>query len=267
MHALCRVFAVALCCASSLGYATGAASAAELRISFTELAGIVQAVLGDAKLHLHNKPASIFALTDGSHLAFAGKEIAVPLQPKSFNVLGSSYAYFVDDLNSQSIRVSPIASAVRLTLNFDSKADNLVGGCVSGDCSLAGALPKILWKDGTVAIDVAPVHFGSSISLQVKHVSIGGPLSARCDGSGSLFSNSACRIALGFANRTITRLKPDIAAMIQDKVNNAETQTKVAEGLKKYLVVGTAGELAVTRVTSDAKAVTIGFELANPAGG
>jgi hypothetical protein len=261
-----KSFVAALACVSLTLLCAAPASAAELRIPLTELAGVIQAVIGDAKLHLHNKPASLLNMTSASHLTIAGKEVAIPLAPKSFAVLGSTYAYYVDDLNSDSIRVSAAPSAVRLTLSFETKAANIAGGCVTGDCGLTEALPKILWKNGTVSIDVVPIHFGSSITLQVKNVAIGGLISARCAPTGNFFTDSACKIGLGSANRTIAKLKPDIAAKIKDQVNGQETQSKVADGLKKYLAIGPAGELAITNVTTTEKSVSIAFQLANTVG-
>lgn len=242
------------------------ASAAELRIPYSELAGIVQAVLGDAKLHLNNKPGGMLSLNSGSYFELAGKQFPVPLQTKSFNVLGSSYAYYVDDLDSQSITVGAVEHAVRLTLSFESKSAALAAGCVSGDCSLTSAMPQISWRDGAVMIDVTPVRLGSSLTLQVKRVSIGGALTPRCLGASS-FATSACRLALGWANKTIAKLKPEIAATMTAKINAPETQTKIADGLKKYLTIGPGNELAVTSVKSDSGSVTIAFELAQHAGG
>ena len=189
------------------------------------------------------------------------------LQAKSFNVLGSSYAYYADDINSQSITVSAVEHAVRLTLNFETKASAMVAGCVSNDCALTAAMPQIGWRDGAVMIDVTPVQSGTSLTLQVKRVSIGGPLTPRCLGSNNVIATSACRLALSWANKTIAKLKPEIAAKMTEKVNDPETQAKVADGLKKYLTIGTAGELAITAVRSDSTSVTIAFQLAQPAGG
>lgn len=245
---------------------TAPASAAELRIPYSELAGIVQAVLGDAKLHLNNKPGGMLSLASGSYFEIAGKQFPVPLQTKSFNVLGSSYAYYVDDLDSQAISVAAIEHAVRLTLNFESKATALVADCVSGDCSLTSAMPQIGWRDGTVMIDVAPVQSGTSLTLQVKRVQIGGPLTPRCTGASSI-ATSACRLALGWANKTIAKLRPEIAAQMTAKINAPETQAKIADGLKKYLTIGPGNELAVTNVKSDSGSVTIAFRLAQHAGG
>ena len=242
------------------------ASAAELRISLTELAGVVQTVMGTSKLHLNNKPGGFLSGTSASSWTIAGKETAIPLPPKSFALLGSTYAYYVEDLNSKSISVTAAPSAVRLTLTFEDKAAELKGGCVSGECGLATALPKIVWKNGTVTIDVVPVRLGSSITLQVKSVAIGGLMSAKCGGAG-IFADGACSVALTFAKRTIANLKPEMAAALKAKVNDTATQDAVANGLKKYLAVGPAGEIAITDVTSDAKTVRISFQLPGDAGG
>ncbi|MEQ1670392.1 MAG: hypothetical protein ABL893_06005 [Hyphomicrobium sp.] len=242
------------------------AAAAELRITLNELAGVVQAVLGPSKLHLDNKPGGLFSGGTGSSWTIAGKETAIPLPAKSFRLMGSTYAYYVEDLNSKSISVTAAPAAVRLMLAFEDKAADLKGACVSGDCGLAAALPKIIWKSGTVTIDVVPVRLGSSITLQVKNVAIGGLMSAKCGGAG-IIADGACSVALTFAKRTIANLKPEIAATLKAKVNDSATQEAVANGLKTYLAVGPAGEIAITGVTSDAKSVRITFALPGDAGG
>ncbi len=159
---------------------TGLASAAELRITFAELAGLVQAVMVGATIHLDNKPAGLLNMASGSYLQIAGKQVVVPLPLKSFQLFGSTYAYYVDNLNSEAIRVSAIPSGIRLTLIFPPNEVSIVGACVAGGCGVLNSLPKIVWKGGTVSIDVDPVRLGSSLSLQVRSVTIGGVLSARC---------------------------------------------------------------------------------------
>lgn len=241
------------------------APAAELKISYTELSGILRSVLGDAKLHLHNKPGGILDMTAGSYFAIAGKQFDLPLPLKSFGVLGSTYAYYVDDLNSQQITAESIPGAVRLVLTFAPKA-TLAGTCLAGDCGLTNALPSITWRGGTISIDVVPVHLGLSLALEVRGVKIGGNFSANCLGSG-VISKGACNLALGYARRTVTNLKPEIASKIKDQVNDAAAQTKVAEGLKSHLKVGEAGAFDITGVRTDSSVVRISFTLIEPAGG
>lgn len=240
-------------------------AAAELKVSYAELSGIVRSVLGDAKLHLHNKPGGIFDLTPGSYFAIAGKQFELPLPLKSFDVLGSTYAYYVENLDSQAITAEAVPGAVRLRLTFDPKA-TLAGGCISGDCGLKNALPSITWRGGTVAIDVVPVHVGLSLALQVKDVSIGGAFSVGCSDAG-IFSKGACSLALGYARRTVARLRPEIASKIKDQVNDAAAQGKVADGLKSQLKVGENGAFDITDVKTDNARVRITFTLIEPAGG
>ena len=237
------------------------ASAAELKISHAELAAIVQAVIGDAKLHLHNVPGGLFSLTAQSYLSIAGQQTAIPLPAKSFVLLGSTYAYYVNNLDSSSITATGVPSAVRLTVTFKSSGADLTGGCVEGECLLATALPNIAWSAGTVAIDLVPVKAGAGVALQAKAVTIGGNLRARCDNKSGFFSVGACDIALPFANRTITRMKPEIAATLKDTINSAETQAELSKRLKTYLTLGPAGEIAVDSVTSDAKGVSVKFRI------
>lgn len=244
-----------------------AATAADLRFTYAELANVVQAVIGDAKLHLNTKPGGFLSAAAGSYIEISGSKRPVTLPAKSFALFGSTYAYFVYDLNSSAIRVAPTTSGVRLTLDFEGKDANIAAGCVSGECALAPALPKIVWKHGTVAIDIVPVLFGSSVTLQVQNVSIGGLLSAHCDPAAGLFSSGTCSVALSWANRSIAKLKPDIAASLKTKVNAPETQTGFADSLKKYLVLGQAGEITVTSVSAGSKSVTISFRMPGNAGG
>ena len=244
------------------------ASAAELKLTYAELAAVFQSVIGDAKLHLHNVPGGLFSLTPSSYLAFGGQQVPIPLPAKSFELLGSTYAYFVNNLDSLSIRATAVPSAIRLTVTFKSSGADLVGGCIEGECLLANALPNIAWSAGTVAIDLVPMKAGTSLALQARTVTLGGNLRARCDNkTGFFFSFGACEVALPFANRTITRLKPDISATLKDTINAPETQAELSKRLKPFLTLGPAGEIAVDAVATDAKSVTVKFRIGVGAGG
>ena len=255
---------------ASLGVAVPAsapASAAELKISYVELAAVVQSFIGDAKLHLHNVPGGLFSLTPSSYLSIAGQQAPISLPAKSFELLGSTYAYYVNNLDSSSIRAAAAPSAIRLTVTFKSSGADLTGGCVEGECLLADALPNIAWSAGTVAIDLVPVRAGAGVALQAKTVTIGGNLRARCDNKSGFFSLGACDLALPWANRTITRLKPEIAATLKDTINAAETQAELSKRLKPFLTLGPAGEIGIDSVTSDAKSVIVKFRIGVAPGG
>lgn len=242
-------------------------SAAELKISHAEMAAIVQAMIGDAKLHLHNVPGGLFSLTPQSFLAIGGQQAGLALPAKSFVLLGSTYAYYVNNLDSSSIRATGVPSAVRLTVTFTSTGADLIGGCVEGECLLANALPNIAWSAGTVAIDLVPVRAGTSVALQAKAVTIGGNFRARCDNKSGFFSSGACDVARPWANRTITQLKPEIATTLKDTINAAETQAELSKRLKPYLTLGPAGEIGIDSVTSDAKGVSVKFRIGTAPGG
>ena len=185
-------------------WACGSASAAELKVSFAELAAVVQAVIGDVKLHLHNAPGGFFNVTPTSFYAIAGKQTAIDLPVKSFELVGSTYGYYVNDLNATSVRVSAVPSAVRLTLTFESQGVDLVAGCIAGECLLANALPTIGWSNGSISIDVVPVRSGTSLALQARSVTVGGTISASCSNVTGFFSLGACDIALPWANQRLS---------------------------------------------------------------
>ncbi len=253
---------VALLALLAPAFAVEPAAAAELRVTYAELAGLVQKAIGDAKIHLHNKPVTITSLlTTTSYVSIGGQQIAVPVAPKSFDVLGSTYAYYVDDVNSSAIKVSPVAGALRLTLQFESKGAELSGGCVKGGCGLADALPVIDWNDGSVSIDLAPVKVGNSLALQAKSVSIGGTFRPTCTGAGGFFSDLSCDAALPFANRAIAKLKPELSAMLKDKVNDPTLQATIAQELQKRLTIGGLGDIVITNVTSDGSGIAIAFRI------
>ena len=175
--------------------------------------------------------------------------MVVPLPLKSFQLFGSTYAYYVDNLNSEAIRVSAIPSGIRLTLIFPPNEVTIVGACVAGGCGVLDLLPKIVWI-GWHCVDRRRPRAPWLKSLAT---------SALCDhrrrperemwsgSSGDFFSDSACRLGLTSANQTIARLRPGIAAAVKDRVNDAGVQTSIADALKKYLVVGPGGEIAIKR--------------------
>lgn len=267
MRRVLRAAAAAVALMGGLGFGVVPAGAAELRVSFAELAGVVQAVLGDAKVHLHNKSGGLLNLTSGSYVQLAGQQIAVPLAPKSFEVLGSTYAYYVDDVNTTSVKVSAVPSALRLTLTFESKGDELTAGCIQGGCSLADALPVINWQNGSVSVDLVPVRYGASLALMAKSVTIGGDIKPSCASSGGFFSEGACDLALGWAERAIAKLRPDIVNTLKDKINDPQIQASIAENVKKHLTLGPAGAITITNVATDSKGVTITFVMAGAVGG
>ena len=87
---------------------SGPARAAELKITLTELARILAATLGDAKLRLHNVPVGTFSFTAGSSFKLGSTSVPIPIPARSFMVGGTTYAFYVNDLNSKKIAISAV---------------------------------------------------------------------------------------------------------------------------------------------------------------
>lgn len=236
-------------------------AAAELRVSYAELASVVQTAIGSATIHLNNKPGGMLSFGAGSYVSINGQQISVPIPVKSFPILGSTYAYYVSDINSQSVRASAVTGAVRLTVSFESQGPEMVSGCVSGSCTFEDALPNVEWAQPSVSIDVVPVGYNGSVALQVKSVQFGGTLKAVCQDDADFFLSGACEAGLSWANKSIAKMKPELAAQLKDKMNAPELQQAMADALKKYLALGAAGTVAISKVTNNDSSVTISFAL------
>lgn len=235
------------------------ASAADLRVTFTELTRLIQTIAGSAKIYLNNTPE---LLASGSYAAIAStQQYPIPIPVKSFTAFGSTYGYFVKDVSSTSVRVVPVTGALRLSVSFESEGPEAVALCISGSCQFENALPDIEWDNATLNVDFIPIRLGDSISLQVKTVSLGGTPRAVCKSTAGVLSSSACAVGRPFANRTITTLKADLSKILRDQINLPGVQQQFADGLKRYLSLGQAGEVMVGSISVDPKSMTVNFRL------
>jgi hypothetical protein len=244
---------VALCSGVS------SASAAELKLSFAELADIAQKVIGDAKIYLNNKPGGFLGLAPQSSVTLAGKQLPLPVPASSFPILDSRYAYFITDITSTAVRISPEAGAIRIAVAFEAEGPELAGGCVAGPCRLANALPQVEWTDPAITIDLAPVLVAGSVSLEVKSARLGGTLAPVCRNESGGISASLCNLSLPWARSTIQRLRKDVDAQLKDKVNEPAMQATIAAAFKPYLSVGSLGAITIDKVTSDQRSVVVAF--------
>lgn len=239
------------------------ARAADLRIEFKELAAIAQQALGGATLRLHNAPAAgLIDFSQGSYVAIGSTQVPVSVPARTFPIAGGNYAYYLNDINSTGVTFDSVPGAVRLMLRFESDNPELIGRCRSGICAPVNALPRIEWSDASVAIDLAPVSVGDSISLEAKAVKIGGNFYPACSPSAALISGEICRAVLAKARQAIAKFRGDLDGMLREQVNKPEIQAKIAGELKKRLVLGPAGELRIRSVGVNESAVTISFCLA-----
>lgn len=242
--------------------AAAPSSAAELKISLAELAKILSAALGEPKLRLHNVPGGIFSLTPGSSLTIGSGSIAIPIPARAFVVGGTTYAYYINDLNSKKIAISAVPGALRLTITFDDTGPEMIGKCVSGFCVGDSLLPEIQWNAPIVTIDLAPVATATGVSLVTKKVDVGGSFTPDCYGATGIFSGSLCKIVLPQARKATANLKTDLNASLMTQLNSTEMQAKFAATLKSNLKFGPAGEAVFSKVGVDSTNVTLTFCLA-----
>lgn len=236
-----------------------AAQAADLRITYTELTRIVDKVAGEAKVYLNTTPGF---LTQGSYLSVAGQQRSLSIPNKQFSFGGSVYVYYINDVTSGSVRISPIDGGLRLTITFPKDGALLTGECLSGGCQLGNALPSVVWPGAMVYIDFVPVQYDGSLSLKVNNVQLLGSPRLVCRSDVDFISEGACAIARQFSNSTIQNTKVQVAKTIKDEINKPEVQAQLAEGLKKYLSLGPAGAIAINNLALDTKSMTVRFVFA-----
>ncbi len=243
---------------------SGPAQAADLKISFQELTRLLQSIASGTRIYLNNVPGGLFASQSFIQVSNT-QQYPVPIPGKTFNILGSTYGYYVSDVASSGVRLIPINGALRLVVSFESNGPEAMALCVSGGCALADVLPDIQWDNAVANIDFVPIRLNGSISLEVKTVTIGGVPRAVCKGTADFIERQACSLGLPFANRAINQLKADLPRLLRDAANQPGIQQQLAEGLKRYLTLGPAGEVAINNISIDPNTLTVQFRF-NTAG-
>jgi hypothetical protein len=246
------LLSVALATATFIASVT-APRAAELRITFEELTRLVQTIAADTQIYLNSVPG---LFVTSSYIKIGTQSYPLPQLEKTFVKGGSTYAYYVRDMISSSITVSPANRALRLTATFKTDGPVAVAHCVTGECNLIDFMPDIYWAAPIVSMDVVPIQFNGGISLKVEKVSISGSPRTVCRGSSNLLS---CNIGLVFARKSINALKTELPAAIKTALGDAGVQQKLAEGLKGYLTVGSTGAVAINAITIAPSSVTVNF--------
>ena len=230
-----RLIAIFFCALAPLAW-TQPSRAAELRITLEELTRLTQTIAAETKIYLNSVPGGLFA--SSSYVQIGSQSYPIPVPGKEFSKTGSTYAYYVREMTSTSVRVTPASRALRLTVMFKTDGPVAVAGCVSGECGLLNFMPDIYWSAPVVSIDLVPVRFNGSISLKVDKVTIGGTPRTACRSSAGIFS---CNIGLAVARQYIASMKTAVPAALKSALNEGGIQQKLAEGLKGYLTVGQCG--------------------------
>lgn len=245
--------------AALLGVMPMRADAADLKISFAELTRLLQSLAATTKIYLNNVPGGLFANQSFAQVSTSPQTpISIPV--KTFDVLGSRYGYYVSDIASTTVRLTPINGALRLIVNFESDGPEAMAICISGGCQLGDILPDIQWDNAVVNVDFVPVRFNGSISVEVKAVTVSGVPRAVCKGTADFLERQACSLGLPFANRAIHQLKGELPRLLREAVNQPNIQQQFAAGLKRLLTLGPGGEIAINNITVDPNTLTVSFK-------
>lgn len=239
--------------------------AADLKISFAELTRLLQSIAQGTRIYLNNVPGGLFANQSFVQVSNT-QQYPVAIPAKTFNILGSTYGYFVSDVASTSVKLTPINGALRLAVSFEAEGPEAIAQCLAGGCGLTDVLPDIQWDNAVANIDFVPVRLNGSISLEVKTVSVTGTPRAVCKGNADFLERQACSLGLPFANRSINQLKADLPRLLKDAANQPGIQQQLAEGLKRYLTLGPAGEVAISNISIDPNTMTVQFKFSANAG-
>lgn len=236
------------------------ASAADLKITFAELTRLLQGIASGTRIYLNNVPGGLFANQSFVQVS-NNQQYPIALPARTFSILGSTYGYYISDVASSSVRLTPINGALRLVVAFEAAGPEAMAICVTGGCALADILPDVQWDNAVANIDFVPVRFNGSIAFEVKAVTVGGNPRAVCKGTADFLERQACSLGLPYANRTINQLKADLPRLLRDAVNQPGIQQQLAEGLKRFLVLGPAGEIAINNISIDPSSMTVSFRL------
>lgn len=239
----------------------GHAAAADLKISLSELARILTVTLQNPKIRLHNVPGGLIDMTPTSSMSVGNTTVPLKVDPRSFEIAGGIYGYYVNELNSQSVTITAVPSALRISVVFESEGPEIVGRCISGLCVSNDALPQLQWQAASIIIDLTPVWVAGKLSLDAKKVEVGGTFLAECPGGGFI-SGSICKLALPKAKGVAATLKNEISKSLKDLINGPVAQEQLAQGLRPFLRFGPVGEVRFSKVTVDSQNVTITFCLA-----
>ncbi|MFY0610144.1 MAG: hypothetical protein JXQ99_01360 [Hyphomicrobiaceae bacterium] len=250
-------FAGAFCCAS--------AQAAELRVSFSELAALLNPTLADTSLRLHNVPSEgifggLFDPTRTSYVKFGGTEVPLEFPVTKFPLTGignGQYAYYLNDINSSSIRVEPAAAALALVIRFESNDAELVSSCFSGTCGFTSALPIVHWRRPHIKLHLTPSRYDSGIALTASKIIVGGRFKTVCRAS-SLF----CLLGQSAADNYINRLRQRyIPRQILTQLNADATREAIAGQLSPYLKLGSTGQVSIRKIAVANGVMRVKFKL------
>jgi hypothetical protein len=246
-----RAVSLAVFAIAAASTTTIPAAAAELKVNFAELAGLVRELTKDAKVHIHNVPASGLAVLTApaqSYFEFVGHkvELTVPVQDGSAPLIGT-YSYYVNDLNLKQLTVTGTGEAVRVAMAFEAPKYALVP---SDD-----RLPSVRWERPMLTFDFVPVQVGNSVSLAAANIEVKGALKPECTTASILCNLIAINKARAEAKVIPTRVRDALKA----EINGPAVRDNLAKTLAGYLTIGQVGQVKVKSVKATSGGVVVSF--------
>lgn len=244
---------------------SASAPAADLRLSLAELSSLVNPVLAGTSLRLHNVPSAgifggLFDPTKKSFVRFGGTEVPLgfPVVPFPLTGVGDGrYAYYLNDINSTNIEVTPASNALILSIKFESEDAELVSSCYSGTCGFADSLPIVHWRRPQIKLYLKPSRFETGITLTASKVIVGGYFRTVCR-AGRLL----CYLGQTSADNYVNRLRRrNIPAEILKQLNSGANRETIAAQLTPYLKFGSAGQISIERIAVSDGSLRVRFKL------
>jgi hypothetical protein len=228
-----------------------ASEAADLRVDYAELAGLVGSLVSDATVHIHNEPpAFLFSTIQPSFAQFRGTKSPVDVPPERFSRFGVTYAYYVRDINSTAVTVSAVEGALRVTVLFEEEGVELAPS--------EKFLPSVQWSKPSIDIDLRPERLGSSVTLDVVRVKVGGRTRAECAQT-DFVQRSTCRTVAYLAREKIDGVQASIEKGLTDALKKGTVRSSIASFMANYLTLGSLGDVQVRDISTDARGIVVSF--------
>ncbi|HEC20718.1 MAG TPA: hypothetical protein ENI97_15500 [Gammaproteobacteria bacterium] len=205
------------------------------RIRMTDLARRLRSLFSGTRIHLNNlrEESSQMSLP----AALGGEERTLKIPPVSFG----PRTYYINDINLDSIGVTPSGNSLRVRMGFEGAGTEFIGECWNDLGCLAGA-PDV---QATISVDVfltlgRYLSHGAPVSISFDDVRVVADPHAQADG--------VC-LAIDFMCEAITnyqqRLKISIENALTAELDNTRVRDQVANALRPMLE-----DLNISRVNS-----------------
>ena len=239
--------------------------AADLRVSLSELAGLLDPLVAKTQVRLHNVPSAgifgaIFDPQAQSYLRFGDTQVALAFDPVTFPLTGigsGRYAYYMNDISSAKISAKPVGNRLHIIVAFEDKDAELVPACHSGSCGFTRALPVMHWRNPRLVFQLTPRLYRQGITLRTSRVTVGGTFRARCRTSSFL-----CPIGRRWAESYANKLRREtLPGKILAELNSKENLERIAERFARFLQIGEAGTIRITALNVAKSAVRVNFQV------